>query len=254
MERVITHEQMYIWNYNFMFDNTQKKEFLGGTKAALPLVLGAIPFAILFGTLAPTSGLTALATIAMSIFVFAGSAQFIVLALIAAQAPLEMILLTTFVVNLRHLLYATALVEYVKHLSLAWRAILAFGLTDESFANMSQRYLQKDKTNAHYFYLGSICCFYCTWVSFTILGVALGSMIPDMSAWGLEFAMSVTFIGMVVPYMNSKAMISAIICAAISSLTFAHLPNKLGLIISALIGVAVGLSISKFKKEELSYE
>ena len=87
-----------------MFNEVQKTEFLGGAKAALPLILGAIPFAILFGTLAPTSGLSALATIAMSVFVFAGSAQFIVLALIAAQTPLEMILLTTFVVNLRHLL------------------------------------------------------------------------------------------------------------------------------------------------------
>lgn len=237
-----------------MFNQTQKKEFNSGSKAALPLILGAIPFAILFGTLAPTSGLSAIATIMMSILVFAGSAQFIVLALIAAKAPLEMILLTTFVVNLRHILYATALVEYVKHLPLHWRAILAFGLTDESFANMSQRYLQHDKRNAHYFYLGSICCFYCTWVSFTILGVVLGSMIPDMSNWGLEFAMSVTFIGMVVPYMKSKAMISAIIAAALSSLAFAHLANKLGLIISALIGVLVGLTVLKFAKRELSYE
>ncbi|MEI6896715.1 MAG: AzlC family ABC transporter permease [Psychromonas sp.] len=237
-----------------MLNDIQKHEFWAGSKAALPLILGAIPFAILFGTLAPNSGLSALATIAMSILVFAGSAQFIVLALIAAQAPLEMILLTTFVVNLRHLLYATTLVAHVKHLSLAWRAILAFGLTDESFANMSQRYQQADNSNAHYFYLGSISCFYGTWVSFTILGVILGSLIPDMSDWGLEFAMSVTFIGMVVPYMNSKAMLTAIVCAAVSSLTFAHLPNKLGLIVSALIGVTVGLIMTKITKRSLSYE
>ena len=237
-----------------MFNKIQKCEFLGGSKAALPLVLGAIPFAILFGTLAPTSGLSAWATIAMSVLVFAGSAQFIVLALIAVQAPLEVILLTTFVVNLRHILYATALVEHVKHLSLAWRSILAFGLTDETFANMSQRYLQADKSNAHYFYLGSISCFYGAWVSFTIVGLLLGSLIPDMTSWGLEFAMSVTFIGMVVPYMNSKAMISAIIVAGISSLAFAHLPNKLGLIISAIIGVAIGLTISQLSNRQVSYE
>lgn len=237
-----------------MINHAQKKELLNGAKATLPLILGAIPFAILFGTLAPASGLSTIATIAMSAIVFAGSAQFIVLALIAVQAPLEMILLTTFVVNLRHLLYATALVEYVKHLSISWRLILAFGLTDESFANMSQRYQQADKTNAHYFYLGSIICFYSTWVSFTIVGVVLGNLIPNMSSWGLEFAMSVTFIGMVVPYMNSKAMISAIFSAAVSSLVFAHLPNKLSLIISALIGVAAGYTIITMEKRRLSYE
>lgn len=237
-----------------MSNRQPKIELISGAKAALPLILGAIPFAILFGTLAPTSGLTPLATIAMSIFVFAGSAQFIVLALIVAKAPLEMILLTTFVVNLRHILYATALVEHVKDLPMKWRAVLAFGLTDETFANMSQRYLQRDKEYAHYFYLGSMCSFYLTWVSFTILGVLLGTMIPDMSNWGLEFAMSVTFIGMVVPYMDSRAMISAIIAAGFSSLIFAQLPNKLGLIISALIGVMIGLTISKLSKRQLSYE
>lgn len=237
-----------------MFNKTQKNEFTAGAKAALPLVLGAIPFAILFGTLAPTSGLSAIATVAMSILVFAGSAQFIVLALIAVQAPLEMILLTTFVINLRHILYATALVEHIKHLSITWRAVLAFGLTDETFANMSQRYLQADKSEAHYFYLGSIGCFYCTWVSFTVFGLLLGSLIPDISSWGLEFAMSVTFIGMVVPYMNSRAMVSAILSAGLCSLVFAQLPNKLGLIISALIGVFIGLTISKLDSRKLAYE
>ncbi|MEH6453342.1 MAG: AzlC family ABC transporter permease, partial [Psychromonas sp.] len=225
--------------------SAKKSEFINGVKASLPLIVGAIPFAILFGTLAPSSGLSATATIAMSVFVFAGSAQFIVLALLAVQAPLQVILFTTFVVNLRHLLYATALVEHVKHLPLALRSVLAFGLTDETFANVSQRYLNKDKTYAHYFYLGSMSCFYFNWVLFTILGLILGNLMPNISDWGLEFAMSVTFIGMLVPYMNSKAMISAIISAGLSSLYFAHLPNKLGLIISAIIGIAVGLSISK---------
>ena len=136
-----------------------------GAKAAFPLIVGGIPFGILFGTLAPTSGLSVWATMAMSLIVFAGSAQFIVLALIAVQAPLEVILLTTFVVNLRHLLYATALVPRVSHLPLALRAFLAFGLTDETFANMSQRYqpdspLGDDHQFAHFFYIGSMISFY----------------------------------------------------------------------------------------------
>ena len=230
----------------------KNNEFLAGAKAAIPLIIGAIPFGILFGTLAPTSGLSAWATMAMSLFVFAGSAQFIVLALIAVQAPLQVILLTTFVVNLRHLLYATALVPYVSHLPISLRAFLAFGLTDESFANMSQRYqpnspLGNDHQYAHYFYIGSILSFYTTWSSSTAVGLVLGNMIPDMTSWGLEFAMSVTFIGMVVPYLNSKAMLSAVFSAAVSSLYFAYLPNKLGLIVSALIGVSVGLLVIHFQ-------
>lgn len=242
---IINHQQL------------KKAEFKAGCKAAIPLIIGAIPFGILFGTLAPTSGLSVWATMAMSLFVFAGSAQFIVLALIAVQAPLEIILLTTFVVNLRHLLYATALVPRVAHLPIALRAFLAFGLTDETFANMSQRYqpdspLGNDHQYAHYFYIGSIFSFYTTWSSATALGLVLGNIIPDMTSWGLEFAMSVTFIGMVVPYVNSKAMLSATFSAAIASLYFSYLPNKLGLIISALIGVGAGLSVMRMQKMSIN--
>lgn len=193
----------------------------------------------------------------MSIFVFAGSAQFIVLALIAVQAPLEVILLTTFVVNLRHLLYATALVPHIGHLPLSLRTLLAFGLTDETFANMTQRYqpnspLGNDHTYAHFFYLGSMFSFYITWACATLIGLILGNVIPDMTSWGLEFAMSVTFIGMVVPYLNTKAMFSAMFTAAIASLYFSYLPNKLGLIVSALIGVIVGLSVVHLQKKSIS--
>ena len=203
----------------------KKSEALAGAKAAFPLIIGGIPFGILFGTLAPTSGLSIWATMAMSLFVFAGSAQFIVLALIAVQAPLEIILLTTFVVNLRHLLYATALVPHVSHLPMALRALLAFGLTDETFANMSQRYLRDsplgtDHRFAHYFYLGSMASFYTSWSLATATGLILGNVMPDMTSWGLEFAMSVTFIGMVIPYLNTKAMFSAMLSAAFASLYF----------------------------------
>ena len=194
---------------------------------------------------------------AMSLFVFAGSAQFIVLALIAVKAPLEVILLTTFVVNLRHLLYATALVPHVSHLPMALRALLAFGLTDETFANMTQRYhpdspLGNDHTYAHFFYLGSMGSFYFSWTCATAVGLILGNMMPDMTSWGLEFAMSVTFIGMVIPYLNTKAMFTAMLSAAIASLYFAYLPNKLGLIISALIGVITGLSVVHWQKRTIN--
>ena len=223
----------------------------------MPLIVGGIPFGVLFGTLAPSSGLSVCATMAMSLIVFAGSAQFIVLALIAVQAPLEVILLTTFVVNLRHLLYATALVPHISHLSLPLRTLLAFGLTDETFANMSQRYqpnspLGNNHQFAHFFYLGSMFSFYISWSAATAVGLILGNIIPDMTSWGLEFAMSVTFIGMVVPYVNSKAMLSATGSAAIASLYFSYLPNKLGLIISALIGVAAGLSVMRLQKMSIN--
>ena len=94
-----------------------KSEFWAGARDILPLVVGAIPFGIIFGTLATTSGLSVGATLAMSAFVFAGSSQFIAVGLVAAKTGWLLIVLTTFVVNLRHLLYAVSLLPYVKGLS-----------------------------------------------------------------------------------------------------------------------------------------
>ncbi len=228
--------------------SSKRSEFISGMKATIPLIVGAIPFGILFGTLAPNSGLSIPATLAMSLFVFAGSAQFIVLALIASGVGLSVIILTTLVVNLRHLLYATALVDKVKHLPLSLRALMAFGLTDETFAAVSLRYQSSDNKLAHWYYLGSMIAMYSNWFLCTVLGVILGESFPDMSQWGLEFAMAVTFIGMVVPYLNTAAMWSAVIVAASCSIVFANLPHKLGLIVSALSGIAVGMLIIRIQK------
>lgn len=221
----------------------RRDEFIGGAKATFPLIVGAIPFGIIFGTLAEPSGLSVMGALAMSIIVFAGASQFIALGLLAAGAALPIIIATTFVVNLRHILYAANLVPKVRHLPQRWRIFMAFGLTDETFAAVSSRYLQQeDIRDAHWFYLGSFCAMYGNWVLCTVIGVALGEIFPDMTQWGLDFAMSVTFIGMVVPYLKNKPMWACVIVAAAMAIATAALPHKLGLLIAAIAGIAVGLS------------
>ncbi|WP_271270956.1 AzlC family ABC transporter permease [Aliamphritea hakodatensis] len=221
-----------------------RQEFLQGAKATLPLIVGAIPFGIIFGTLAEPSGLSPLAALAMSVIVFAGSSQFIALGLLAAGAALPVIIATTFVVNLRHLLYSANLVPKVRHLPLRWRIPLAFGLTDETFAAVSNRYLrQDDLQHAHWFYLGSFLAMYSNWVLCTGIGVMLGEVFPGMVDWGLDFAMSVTFIGMVVPYLTNRPMWAAVIVAGAMAVACAALPHKLGLLVAALCGIAVGVSL-----------
>jgi len=222
----------------------QRQEMIAGAKATLPLILGAIPFGIIFGTLAEPSGLSALGALAMSVFVFAGSGQFIALGLLAAGAAIPVIIATTFVVNLRHMLYAANLVPKVRHLPQRWRVMMAFGLTDETFAAVSNRYLvQKDTADAHWFYLGSWLAMYSNWVLCTGLGIGLGELFPDMTSWGLDFAMSVTFIGMVVPYLRNRPMWGAVIVAGAMAIATISLPHKLGLLVAAVCGIAVGLSL-----------
>ncbi|MEH6577126.1 MAG: AzlC family ABC transporter permease [Amphritea sp.] len=226
------------------FSGQRRTEVINGAKATLPLIVGAIPFGILFGTLAEPSGLSALGAMAMSVIVFAGASQFIALGLLAAGAAIPVIIATTFVVNLRHLLYAANLVPKVRHLPPRWRLMMAFGLTDETFAAVSNRYLlQQDIKQAHWFYLGSWLAMYSNWVFCTALGIGLGELFPDMTSWGLDFAMSVTFIGMVVPYLKNKPMWAAVIVAGAMAIATIGLPHKLGLMVAAICGIAVGISL-----------
>ncbi|WP_241504099.1 AzlC family ABC transporter permease [Pelagibaculum spongiae] len=243
--------------------NLDSNEIMLGAKATFPLIVGAIPFGILFGTLAAPSGLSVAATIAMSVFVFAGSAQFISLGLLAAGAPLEVIVATTFVVNLRHALYAANLVPHVRKLSQKWRIAIGFGLTDETFAAVTSRMVEGDIKDFRSLYLGSWLAMYGNWILCTIIGILLGELIPDMTQWGLDFAMVVTFIGMVAPHLiprkNAHAqMISASACwiavlvAAVVSVLAADMPNKLGLMAAALAGLTSGMLFVRFYKPAAS--
>ncbi len=228
--------------------------FFEGAKDTFPLVVGAIPFGIIFGTLANTAGLSFGATMGMSMFVFAGSSQFVALSLVASGTAWPMIILTTFIVNLRHMLYGATMVPFYKKLNLIWKIVLAFGLTDETFAVSVTRYNEKDNVpEKHYYNLGSMVFMYLNWNLCTFIGLTAGKAFPGISRWGLDFAMPATFIGIVIPYLISKPMWAAVITSGTVSIIAAGLPHKLGLMLAALTGVMVGMACEKLfpvKKEE----
>lgn len=219
---------------------------MAGARAIVPLVVGAVPFGILFGTLAGSSGLSVAGTLAMSIFVFAGSAQFIALGLLATGTAVPLILLTTVVVNLRHLLYAISLVPYVKQLSASWKLILGFWLTDEAFVVAIVRYQQADVSHyKSWYHLGAALFMYANWQVCTLVGVTIGQHLPNVAQWGLDFAMSVTLIGMVIPYIKSRPMQVTVLVAGSAALLAHRLPNQFGLILATLAGVAAGFATEK---------
>ncbi len=242
-------------NYTFSFkNNSSLYQFFEGAKDTFPLIVGAVPFGIIFGTLAATAGLSSWATMGMSMFVFAGSSQFVAVSLVFARTSWPMIVLTTFVVNLRHMLYGATMVPFYKHLSPFWKIVLAFGLTDETFAVSVNRYTRKDGiTGKRYYNLGSMVFMYTNWNLCTFIGLTAGKAFPGISRWGLDFAMPATFIGMVIPYLVTKPMWASVVTAGTVSILAAGLPHKLGLMAAAIAGVTVGLVCEKIfcKEEEL---
>jgi 4-azaleucine resistance transporter AzlC len=225
---------------------TRRSEFLAGIRDTLPMDIGAIPFGIIFGALAVNSGISPLGTLGLSLFVFAGSSQFIATGLVAQNVSVFIIIVTTFIVNLRHALYSATLAPHLKGLSHKWLLPLGFWLTDETFAVVVNRYNKDDKSPyKHWYHLGSSVIMYANWNACTIIGLVAGQSIPDMRSWGLDFAMAVTFIGLLVPNLKNRPMLLAAMIAGVSAVLFYNLPNKLGLMIAALLGITAGVITEK---------
>ena len=182
----------------------------------------------------------------MSAVVFAGSSQFIAAGMLAAGSGGLLIVLTAFIVNLRHLLYAVSLVPHIKPLPQKWKVPLAFWLTDEAYAVAIRRYEAPDNSpHKHWYYLGAALTMYLNWQLCTLVGITVGQLIPNAAEWGLDFAMSVTFIGMVIPYVKNKQTGAAVAVSGAVALLAYPLPHKLGLIVAAVCGISAGVLVER---------
>jgi 4-azaleucine resistance transporter AzlC len=216
------------------------REFWLGVRQELPILLGVIPFGMIYGILALGAGLSPFDAQAMSSVVFAGSAQFMTTKLVSAATPGLVIILTGFVVNLRHALYSASIAPYTKHLPFAWKAGLAYLLTDEAYAVSIIHYQGEGEiTHKHWHLLGSGLALWTSWQISTGVGIFLGAQIP--AAWGLDFALPLTFIALVVPGLKDRPGIITVGVASLAALLFFGLPFKLGLIASAFVAIAAGL-------------
>jgi 4-azaleucine resistance transporter AzlC len=229
---------------------TRRSEFISGIKDTVPMMIGAAPFGLIFGVLGISSGLSPMAVLGFSLIVFAGSAQFIAAGLVAQGVGIGFIILTAFIVNLRHALYAASLGPYMKHLSQKWMLPLAFWLTDETYAVVINRYAEKDKSPyKHWYHLGSSICMYINWQSWTIVGLIAGTRLSGVDNLGLDFALVVTFIGIVVPLIVTRPMLICALVSGIVAVLANPLPNRAGILVAAFAGIAVGIIIENMQNK-----
>ncbi len=224
-----------------------RSEFVAGIKAELPILLGVIPFGLIYGVLASGTGLPASLALAMSSIVFAGSAQFIATQLIGAGAPALVLILTTLVVNLRHMLYSASIAPCVKHLRPPWKWLLAYLLTDEAYAVTILHYQEAGDVppiHKHWFFLGAGLALWSTWQASTGVGIFVGAQVP--ASWSLDFTLALTFIALVVPALKDRAGWVAALVGGTVAVLAAGLPFKLGLIVAALIGILAGLAVERY--------
>jgi 4-azaleucine resistance transporter AzlC len=225
-----------------MLVKTRSQEFWSGVRDEAPILLGVVPFGLLFGALAISAHLPSLAAQAMSSIIFAGSAQFIAAQLVGTGTSGLVILMVVFVVNLRHALYSASLAPHFKELSTGWKLLLSYLLTDEAYAVTIMHYNKEgDSETRHLYFLGAGLTLWSAWQVSTALGIFIGAQIP--SNWSLSFVLPLTFIAVVVPAIKDRAAVVAALVAGVVGLLAMGFPYKTGLLLAALIGILFGLLI-----------
>jgi 4-azaleucine resistance transporter AzlC len=214
-----------------------------GLWAALPLTPGLLAFGLLYGVMARQVGLRPGEALAMSLIVHAGSAQFTVLGMWGAAGAAPMIL-TTLVINLRHLLMGASIAPYLRGLPARWKALLALWMSDESHALAIAAY--EGGRGSHLYFLGANLGMYLMWAASGLLGAVLGAAVPDPARYGLDLVFPLAFLGLTTSFVKDRRGVAVALAAGGLALLGARwLPGKWYVLVAGLLGSVLGLLLEE---------
>ena len=222
-----------------------RTELAAGVKAGLPIALGYLPIAVAFGLLAKSQGVPNSIGMLMSLLIYAGASQFIGINLLVLGTSFGEIVIATFLLNLRHFLMSAALSQKLEGtLPKSWRAVLAFGVTDETFAVNA---LQTKEFLSPYFVLGLHTVAFAAWNAGTWLGLFFAAGLPEIIKASMGIALYAMFIGLLVPHIKSSrpAFTVALLAILLNSLLvwsadILGLSGGFSIILATVLGAAAG--------------
>ena len=218
-----------------------------GTAAAWPICLGYAPIGLALGVLAQKAGLPWWAVAMMSVLVFAGSAQFICVAMLAAKASIPSIIMTTFVVNLRHVLMSSALAVYLSGVNRRFLALFSYGITDESFAVNMTRFRDTVWGRWRALFVNHLANF--TWIISTITGSLIGQFVPQ-GAFGIDYALTGMFICLLVFQLQGRIYIlTGFLAAFISVAWYLLIPGDSYIVGASMTAATLGYFLKLYYRK-----
>ena len=223
----------------------RREAFLRGMRAVAPATIATGTWGLVTGVAMVKVGLTTVQALGMTLLVFAGSAQLAALPLIAASAPIWVVLLTATVVNLRFVIFSAGLQPFFRRFSLRRRLLLGYVTSDVGFALFLSRFVnapedERGSLEQVWFFLGMAGGNWIAWQSMSVLGILLAAQVPG--AWGLEFASILALIALTIPMINSRPAAVGAATAGVVAVLGAALPLKLGLVAAVVIGISAAMS------------
>jgi 4-azaleucine resistance transporter AzlC len=231
-------------------DPARRQAFKRGQRAILPSLPGAFAWGMISGVAMVKGGLPVPWAMAMSLLVYAGSAQLAALPLIVAGAPLWVIVATGLVTNLRFVIYSAALRPHFAHLPLRKRLALGFFMTDFTFARFMRSVQEGDAPVEHRdaWFAGVCANNWVTWQLSAMTGIVGASYVP--AEWGLEFTGTLALVALVGPSLNARPAVVGAVIAAVVALLAHELPFKLGLFVAAIAGIVAATMVDSWRASE----
>ena len=228
--------------------NSKFKIFLKGIIDVSPLMIPVVPFGLIFGILAIDIGFSPLATMGMSLIIFGGASQIVLLQLFSGGASSLVIISSVGAVNSRHLLYGAVVSEHVSDLKLIWKITISYFLIDQAFARSNEYFKKNDNKNKYFHLIGGGVTCWVIWQSTTFLGIILGAAIPEKL--GLSFAVPLTFLALLVnDFRKIINVIVILISGLVATLGYNYIPYKAYVIVAALIGLFIAMILTKIIKK-----
>jgi predicted branched-subunit amino acid permease len=227
----------------------RRAAFAAGLRAVAPALLATGPWGLVTGVAMVKVGLSPWEAVGMTLLVFAGSAQLAALPLIAAGAPIWVIMLTATVVNLRFVIFSAGLYPYFRRFPLPRRLALGYVTSDVGFAICLSRWTAQERQQPDAprgtpeqvaFFLGIAAGNWIAWQSMSIAGILLAAQIPG--AWGLQYAAILALIALTVPMVNSRPALVGAATATVVAIAAAGAPLKLGLVAAVLAGIVAAMA------------
>lgn len=180
-------------------NRTGHNEVIRGARAAVPVLLGFVPFALVLGAQAAHKGLSVYEVALMTGLNFGGGSEFAAIELWTSPPQLLVIVAMTLLVNSRHLLMGATLAPYLQHLPLKKALPSLFFMCDESWAmSLADAQRRQERPGSPRlslaYFLGVSLCLWLTWVSCTVLGTLIGPALGDLNDYGFDMAFAAVFL------------------------------------------------------------
>ena len=225
-----------------------KQQFIRGMRAGIPVILGFVPVGIAYAIMAKQAGFTNLQTCLMSLSVFAGASQMMATGMFAQGASIFAMVLATFILNLRHLIMSTCVINRMKTGGIGIHLLAAFGITDESFAIFTT---EKEENCTVMFLLGLVLVNYSSWNIGTLLGTIVSDFLPEILTASLGISLYAMFLGLLMPNLtnNRRLGILVIFTAICNTILNQLVASSWALIISTLFCAFIGVFFVDLEEE-----